>query len=232
MDQPVPSTPASPAPPAAAAAPHNGEQAPHIAEDARHNAVDAPRDANVDPAGGAEQTEAASGAEPEVAEPRVAPLVDDDDEGDVAFSEELDPATKSFGAPTPVPPSCQWCHAVLPVADAARCPSCGAILQPIEGIEDVPGLTTMSDAARAALERVEMRRRQAASEAPAVRPAFPSAVGAAAVEPPSPRAYEPPPDEVRAAMLQIELETAAADRLRDVDPAPLRERTEELDAAS
>ena len=219
MDQPVPSTPASPAPPAAAAAPQN--------------TLDAARDANVEPAAGVERPEtAAPEGEAEGAEPQAAPYIaDDDDEGDVAFSEELDPAIKSFGAPTPVPPSCQWCHAVLPVADAARCPSCGAILQPIEGIEDVPGLTTMSDAARAALERVEMRRRQAASEPLPVRPQFPSVVDADA-EPPSPGAYEPPADEVRAAMLQIELEAAAADRLRDVDPAPLRDRTEELDAAS
>ena len=136
-------------------------------------------------------------------------------DGDLAFSETLPPETARFGEPSPVEPSCEWCNARLPDPDAARCPSCGALLQPLNGETEVPGLTTISTAARAAAERAERQRAAAGTSA--------RGSGAQLPRPSSRDAYEPPSEEVRAAMREIEREAATADPQRDVEPGPLAE---------
>ena len=146
------------------------------------------------------------------------PPVDDGD-GDFAFSETLPPETARFGEPSPVEPSCEWCNARLPDPDAARCPSCGALLQPLNGETEVPGLTTISTAARAAAERAERHRAVAGASA--------RGAGRQLPRPTSPDAYEPPSEEVLAAMREIEREAAAADPQRDVEPGPLADGEED-----
>ncbi len=143
----------------------------------------------------------------------------DDGDGDLAFSPTLPPETVRFGEATPVEPCCEWCNASLPAADAARCPSCGALLQPLNGETEVPGLTTISSAARAAAERVERQRAQTASWA--------APASAQLTRPPSHEAYQPPDEEVQAAMREIERQATEADALRNVDPGPLAERNQE-----
>ncbi len=137
----------------------------------------------------------------------------DREDGDVAFSESLPPEIARFGEPSPVEPCCEWCNARLSQPDAARCGSCGALLQPLNGESDVPGLTTISSAARAAAERAERQRAAAGASV---------GEAAAAIARPSSRdVYEPPNEEVLAAMREIEREAARADPLREVEPGPL-----------
>ncbi len=165
-------------------------------------------------AGARDEQESVALAETSAEEPPAlaeSPL--DDDGGDVAFSESLPPETARFGEPSAVEPCCEWCNARLPQPDAARCPSCGALLQPLNGDTEVPGLTTISSAARAAAERAERQRVREDGAA--------GAVAAPLSQPPSRDVYEPPSDEVMAAMREIEREVARADALRDVEPGPL-----------
>jgi hypothetical protein len=157
---------------------------------------------------------------------------------DTAFMPEvLDPSVTRFGESQPLSPACMWCNARLPVADAARCPSCGAILQPIDAEVDVPGLTTINDNARAALLRDDIRRQQATVDLSRpdgqVDPALVAATQLPRAdlrsEPEGSEVYQPPSPEVRQMMRQIRLESFEADPVALVDPGPLAEPGNEED---
>ncbi|HEY6058785.1 MAG TPA: hypothetical protein VIV06_12200, partial [Candidatus Limnocylindrales bacterium] len=49
---------------------------------------------------------------------------------------------RAEGVPS-VEPRCPWCSSLLPAADAAECPSCGAALLS-DGDPQLPGLTTVT----------------------------------------------------------------------------------------
>jgi hypothetical protein len=149
---------------------------------------------------------------------------------DASFAATLDPETAHFGEATHTQPTCQWCHAELPVADAARCPTCGAILQPLDMDADVPGVTSVSGQMRAELEMVEYRRRLAHAQG---REAGPPDVELLARRPTPPQelfggkeppeSYAPPSDDVRKEMRKILLEAIEADPDSFVEPGPLSE---------
>jgi hypothetical protein len=161
--------------------------------------------------------------------------IETDEDGDVRFTSTLDPASARFGETAPLRPSCQWCTAELPVADAARCPTCGALLQPIDDEPDVPGITSMSDEARASLEREARRRLSMADTAPSAPQDDPELVAATGLTPPAdlfegaqPReSYAPPSAEVRKMMRRILWEAIEADPVGFVDPGPLSDARKE-----
>ena len=159
--------------------------------------------------------------------------IESDPGADAAFAETLDPAVFRFGEAVPVRPTCMWCTAALPVADAARCPTCGALLQPIDVDPDLPGLTTVSDNARAARVRLELAGRLATGD-PALAPvgSDPDLVAIQSLRSPAdlfgghepPESYAPPSAEVRSQMRRILWEAIEADPVGFVDPGPLSER--------
>jgi hypothetical protein len=62
---------------------------------------------------------------------------------DTSFSPAASAALASYGTSGPPAPICMWCNNRLPSADATRCPTCGVLLEPLEGTPDVPGLTSL-----------------------------------------------------------------------------------------
>ena len=151
-----------------------------------------------------------------------AALEADPDGSDAAFAPALAAETARFGEATAARPLCQWCNAPLPVADAARCPSCKAILQPIDDV-DVPGLTTVSAETRAAVRREDVIQR--AAEDPRLLATLDPSVLTPPADvlggPPSPDSYQPPSPEVREMMRRIKWEAFEADPVAIIDPGPL-----------
>ncbi|MGI8704091.1 MAG: hypothetical protein ACR2JZ_06230 [Candidatus Limnocylindrales bacterium] len=152
---------------------------------------------------------------------------------DTRFAPTLDAETAHFGEPAPAVETCQWCNAPLPDAAEIACPNCGSLARPVTEEVEVPGLTTMSTEARAAIIRAERARTETESRS-AFRPLLRSETGASAPAGASAtaagvgdEALQPPDDRVRAMMTQIELEAYQADPARDVEPSPLRDEQDE-----
>ena len=136
-------------------------------------------------------------------------------EVDTAFSEDLDPETRAFGAPKPQAIVCQWCNGPLDSDDLEICPHCGSRLKPTEEDLVVPGVTTLSADAARALELVEIQRNREAAKSGQAMYTTPSLASAAAVVPAPDEATveaanRPPDEEVRRVMLQMELEARQA----------------------
>lgn len=120
------------------------------------------------------------------------------------------------GGSVPDQPRCPWCSAELRSADVARCPSCGAIVREDPAAE-APGLTRIDPEAvlRARLPQ------------PRSRGILGWLSGEVSDAPGPPVAHEtiaPPPNEVRAEILRMELavlqaEAAAAGALAALEAA-------------
>ena len=136
-------------------------------------------------------------------------------EGDVAFSEHLDPETRAFGAPKPQAIVCQWCNGPLASDDLEVCPHCGSRLRPTDEDLVVPGVTTLSAEAARALELVEIQRNREAAKSGQAMYTTPSLATAESIVPAPDEATveaanRPPDDEVRRVMLEMELEARRA----------------------
>jgi len=147
--------------------------------------------------------EAAAAAEP------------DPDEVATAFSEDLDPETRAFGAPKPQAIVCQWCNGALESTDLEVCPHCGSRLRPTDADLVVPGVTTLSSEAARAIELAEIQRNREAAKTGQAMYTTPSLATAQAVVPAPDEATveaanRPPDDEVRRLMLEMELEARQA----------------------
>ena len=143
------------------------------------------------------------------------PGSDLDDEGDVAFAEDLDPETLAFGAPKPQAIVCQWCNGPLESDGLELCPHCGSRLKPTDEDLIVPGVTTLSAEAARALELVEIQRNREAAKSGQAMYTTPSLASAQSVVPAPDEATidaadRPPDDEVRRVMLEMELEARQA----------------------
>ena len=164
----------------------------------------------------------------------IVPSPIDDGGVDTAFSVNLAPEVQAFGAPKPLASVCQWCNAGLPDPDVAICPHCGGRLKPIDEALEVPGLTTITPEARAALERAAVQRlRDAARRGRTNEPPFQVGGSSPAEPPPAPvpelddaevqAAIAPPEDAVRRLMLEMELEALRSARARDQLPLEIGE---------
>lgn len=100
------------------------------------------------------------------------------------------------------PAICPWCSAILPVPDAARCPSCNASLRD-EAETDIPGVTKVDH------EGLLFRSRNA----PPKPSGLLSWMGSDDLpsSPASPTTFEPPDDAVRREMLRMELASLEAE---------------------
>jgi hypothetical protein len=158
--------------------------------------------------------------------------VESSDAVDATFSATLDPASVRFGEATPTKPVCQWCNADLPSADLDRCPSCKVALKPVEGHREVPGLTTVSSEAQAAIQRIEIQRQMASVNLtradgtldPDLITVQKLPVTADILGPETTESYQPPSAEVREMMRRIKWEAFEADPLGMIDPGPLADR--------
>ena len=115
-------------------------------------------------------------------------------------------------------PTCPWCSATLPSADAAACPSCGATLVGAGGAEPVlPGVTAIDTEAilRARVEPPRQRNRLLSFLSGEVVVDTDAAASAGSLA--------PPPDEVRREMLRLQLDAERtrleADRLASQNDA-------------
>ena len=120
-EEPMPADQAADAPDAQ---PPTPDAAPGDAADA--SAVVSPAALGEEPGTG---TELEADADADAALP---PGSDLDDEGDVAFAEDLDPETLAFGAPKPQAIVCQWCNGPLESDGLELCPHCGSRLKPTD----------------------------------------------------------------------------------------------------
>lgn len=158
--------------------------------------------------------------------------VESSDAVDATFSPNIDASSVRFGEPTPTKPVCQWCNAELPSADVERCPSCKVALKPVEGHREVPGLTSVSSEARAAIQRIEIQRQVATVDLtradgtpdPDLITVHELPVSADILGPETTESYQPPSAEVREMMRRIKWEAFEADPLGMVDPGPLADR--------
>jgi len=107
---------------------------------------------------------------------------------------------------------CTWCSAVLPAADAATCPSCGATLIGEGETGAVPGLTAIDADAilRNARNTAPPRRGRLLGW---ISGDYPADEGPAA----PPGSLAPPPVEVRREMLRLELEAQVANAQAEVE---------------
>jgi hypothetical protein len=208
---------------------------------------DGPTDDRAAP--GAEATEVSAQAEADDAE--MAALVSDleavaeaadraIDEGDTAFSEDLDPETRAFGAPKPQAVVCQWCNGPLESVDLEVCPHCGSRLKPTDENLVVPGVTTLSSEAARALELAEIQRNREAAKSGQAMYTTPSLAAAEAIVPAPDEATieaanRPPDEEVRRLMLEMEQEArrarAEADARLDVESLIVADAEERIEAA-
>ena len=177
----------------------------------------------------------------------------DDGEGDIAFSPSVPPEVAHFGAAKPVEPICQWCNAPLPSADATRCPACGALLHPVDEPAEVrPPVPGAGSPVRSEGEGSPAKPASGAGRPDdgGAAAAAPAAAGGSAfdgltadevdllagsseslrreiAQHSSNDALQPPPVEVRRAMLEIEREAFEADPVQLVDPGPLAEKRDD-----
>jgi hypothetical protein len=102
-------------------------------------------------------------------------------------------------------PRCQWCSAVLPAADLATCPSCGATLTASSATDDIKGVTTLDPEAilRARTESARPRGRLLSF----ITGEQPVDVGG----PEEAESLAPPDEAVRLEMRRLELEAERAD---------------------
>ncbi len=113
----------------------------------------------------------------------------------------VDDATPGLAVPVP---RCMWCSAVLPSANEATCPSCGAAL--IEDAEtQVPGVTAIDAEAI-----VRAGREQRTKSRSRLMSWISGEYDDAADKPAPPGSLEPPPLEVRREMLRLELAAQVA----------------------
>ena len=112
----------------------------------------------------------------------------------------VDDATPGSAAPAP---RCMWCSAVLPSANEATCPSCGAAL-----IEDadtqVPGVTAID------AEAIVRAGREVRSKSRSRLMSWISGEYDEGEKPAPPGSLSPPPLEVRREMLRLELAAQVA----------------------
>jgi len=112
----------------------------------------------------------------------------------------------------PTEARCTWCSAVLPSADAATCPSCGATLIGDGEPGSVPGLTAIdADAILRNARSTGTQRRGGLLGW--ISGDYPTDEGASA----APGSLAPPPAEVRREMLRLELEAQVANAQAEVE---------------
>lgn len=112
------------------------------------------------------------------------------------FAPGIDDATLGFSAAVRQPAGCPWCGATLPQPDLPTCPTCGAALQPVAELPDIPGVTV----APADVRRVvgDVSPEILALVTPPITDAIAAPGGRPELGPPDPM--------VRRAMLELELE--------------------------
>jgi hypothetical protein len=112
----------------------------------------------------------------------------------------VDDATPGSAAPAP---RCMWCSAVLPSANEATCPSCGAAL--IEDAEtQVPGVTAID------AEAIVRAGREVRTKPRSRLMSWISGEYDEGEKPAPPGSLAPPPIEVRREMLRLELAAQVA----------------------
>jgi hypothetical protein len=112
----------------------------------------------------------------------------------------------------PTEARCTWCSAVLPAADAATCPSCGATLIGDGEPGSVPGLTAIdADAILRNARSTGTQRRGGLLGW--ISGDYPADEGPSA----APGSLAPPPVEVRREMLRLELEAQVANAQAEVE---------------
>lgn len=107
------------------------------------------------------------------------------------------------GGSAPDQPRCPWCSAELRSADDARCPSCGAIVREDPAAE-VPGLTRIDTEA-------VLRARAPQPRSRGILGWLSGEVAETPGPPPPHETIAPPPNEVRAEILRMELEALRAE---------------------
>ena len=108
---------------------------------------------------------------------------------------------------------CTWCSAVLPVADAATCPSCGATLIGDGESSAVPGLTAIDADAILRNARGAGRPKPRSGLLGWISGEYPVDESATA----TPESLAPPTADVRREMLRLELEAQVANAQAEVE---------------
>ncbi len=117
-----------------------------------------------------------------------------------SFAPGIDDASLGFSSTVLVPPGCPWCGAPLAAADLATCPSCGAALQPVADLPEIPGVTVAPMDVRRTVRDVS----------PEIRALVTPPVTDEIAVPGSRPELGPPDQAVRRAMLELELQATRA----------------------